>query len=298
MYYKSTQEAKDLKYKDLIHGILSANNYQAFYGAKRICYHLKEFCHITLNHKRIARIKRKYILVTRRRHQNQFKRDIKLPDAITLGITNQVKNLTPLHPNHIWSSDFTYLNFRNKWVYVATIKDNYTKEILAWNHSPNHNLELVTKTYNQAINTFGTPKYLHSDQGSEYRASSYLKQVEQDGIQISMSAKGCPYENGYQESYYNYFKLELGNINIYPTTYDLTQAIGSQIYNYNYNRIHSVIRTTPSRFRRAYKSQQLKEPKQLPLVIIPSVKTKSSIILQKRLQTLVSKFIDFISISK
>lgn len=256
LYYQSNSELKDLQHKTLIQNILLANNYQAFYGAKRISYYLRDFCNITLNHKRIARIKSKYNLITRRRQKNQFKRDINLPDVNTLGISNQIKHLTPLHPNHIWSSDFTYLSFHHKWIYVATIKDNYTKEILAWNCSSNHNLELVTNTYNQAIKTFGTPEYLHSDQGSEYRAMPYLQELSKAGIQISMSAKGCPYENGCQESYYNYFKLELGNINIYNTTQDLTNAIGSQIYNYNYNRIHSVIKTTPSRFRRSYQFTQ------------------------------------------
>lgn len=71
-----------------------------------------------------------------------------------------------------------------------------------------------------------------------------------------MSAKGCPYENGYQESYYNYFKLELGNINRFQTTQELVQAVGKQIYYYNYQRIHSVIKTTPNLFRQEYYEQQ------------------------------------------
>jgi putative transposase len=201
---------------------------------------------------------KKYDLRARYRRRNPFKRDIKLPDAQTLGITNLVKDLTPSHPNHIWSSDFTYLNFHGSWAYVATIKDNFTKQILAHSFGYNHNTELVTEAYNKAIAVYGTPQFLHSDQGSEYRASSYLFVCRKAGIQISMSAKGCPYENGYQESFYNYFKLELGNINRYQTTQELETAIGKQIYYYNYQRIHSVIKTTPHLFRKQWQKETLR----------------------------------------
>jgi|LakMenEpi03Aug12_release.lakeMendotaPanAssembly.Ray.scaffolds.fasta_scaffold356629_2 hypothetical protein len=75
------------------------------------------------------------------------------------------------------------------------------------------------------------------------------------GIQISMSTKGCPYENGYQESYYNYFKLELGNVNRFNNIQELEFAIGRQIWYYNHFRIHSVIRTAPAIFRKRYQCQ-------------------------------------------
>jgi putative transposase len=198
----------------------------------------------------------KYDLRARFRRSNPSKRDIGLPDVKTLGISNLVKDLVPGYPNHIWSSDFTYLNFHNVWIYVATIKDNFTKQILSWSVSYNHSTELVTDAYDKAVLIYGTPKYLHSDQGSEYRATTYLFRCRLAGIQISMSAKGCPYENGYQESYYNYFKLELGNINRFQTTQNLVNAMGRQIYYYNYQRIHSVIKTTPNLFRQEYYQKQ------------------------------------------
>jgi putative transposase len=253
LYYKSSKEAKDLATRDLI---LETLKQDPFLGSKRMSDHLRVFQQITLNHKKISRVKRLFGIYVRYHRKNPYKRDVGLIDTQTLGISNLVKDLAPSHPNHIWSSDFTYLLFKSQWYYVATLKDNYTKEIVGWHLGKYHNLNLITTAFNKAVTVFGYPQYLHSDQGSEYRATTYLNQCKDLGIQISMSAKGHPWENGYQESYYNYFKLELGNINRFNTENELEYGIGRQIWYYNNFRIHSVIRTTPSLYRNQFRKNR------------------------------------------
>lgn len=252
LYYKSTQPAKDIITKELI---LQTLEQDPFLGSKRMSDHLKVFSNITLNHKKISRVKQLFGIQVRYHRANPFKRDRGLADVKTLGITNLVKELTPEYPNHIWSSDFTYLLFKGSWYYVATLKDNFTKEIVGWNFDKYHNESLITQAFQKAVSVFGKPIYLHSDQGSEYRAVNYLYMCRSIGIQISMSAKGCPYENGYQESYYNYFKLELGNVNRFHNIQELEFAVGRQIWHYNNFRIHSVIRTAPALFRKQYQNR-------------------------------------------
>jgi transposase InsO family protein len=217
--------------------------------------HLKIFHQTIINHKKISRIKQLFNIQVRYHRSNPNKRDQGLPDVQTLGITNLVKGIVPSYPNHIWSSDFTYLLFKSEWYYVATLKDNYTREIVGWHFGKYHTTNLITEALNKAVSVFGYPQYLHSDQGSEYRATSYLDKCKDMAIQISMSAKGHPWENGYQESYYNYFKLELGNVNIYDSLDKLEFAIGRQIWHYNNYRIHSSIRTAPTLFRSQIKSK-------------------------------------------
>jgi putative transposase len=246
LYYTLKSENADLCVKELIYQTLKED---PCLGSKRMADHLTLFSGIRINHKKIARIKKKYDIRVKYHRPNPHKRDQKLPDVSTLGITNLIKNIYPLRPNHIWSSDFTYLLFQGNWHYLATLKDNFTKEILGWEISDHHDVGLVTRAYLSATKTYQYPEFLHSDQGSEYRASSYLWLCRASGAQISMSAKGKPTENGYQESYYNYFKLELGNINRFTTKEELYQGVGQQIYRYNHFRIHSMIRTTPARYR-------------------------------------------------
>lgn len=56
-------------------------------------------------------------------------------------------------PSQIWASDFTYLSyFNNKFLYIATIIDCFTKEIIAWNLSSKHNAGFIIEALNDAIN--------------------------------------------------------------------------------------------------------------------------------------------------
>ena len=56
-----------------------------------------------------------------------------------------------------------------------------------------------------------------------------------------MSKKSSPWENGFQESFYGKFKLELDH----PRCYE---AIALQIYYYNHKRIHTALKMPPAVF--------------------------------------------------
>jgi transposase InsO family protein len=63
-----------------------------------------------------------------------------------------------------------------------------------------------------------------------------------------MSAPGCPWENGYQESFYKGFKIELGDPNRFDTLGELVAEIYKVIHYYNKRRIHSALKMAPSEF--------------------------------------------------
>jgi transposase InsO family protein len=65
---------------------------------------------------------------------------------------------------------------------------------------------------------------------------------------ISRSAPGCPWENGYQESFYSQFKVDLGDPSRFKTLGELVYEIYQTIYVYNNTRIHSALRMSPVQF--------------------------------------------------
>jgi transposase InsO family protein len=68
------------------------------------------------------------------------------------------------------------------------------------------------------------------------------------GVTVSMSKKGSPWENGFQESYYGNFKLELGDPNRFGTKGELIAEIHRLINRYNRERIHTSLGMAPQRF--------------------------------------------------
>jgi transposase InsO family protein len=165
-----------------------------------------------------------------------------------MNIPNLLKEIVIDAPNIVYASDFTYLPYFNKFVYLATIEDAFTREIIGWEVSTRHNTDLVAKAMTNALQNHPVPKLAHSDQGSEYRSRDYLKLLNCFNIRPSMSQKASPWQNSKQESFYSEFKLELGHPEIYPTLGELIEAIALQIHYYNHERIHTALHCPPTVF--------------------------------------------------
>ena len=219
------------------------------YGHKRIALALK------LNKKRILRIMKKYNLkpYRRRRQKPQKLDDINKPST---SYSNELKNFCPCVPHKAWVSDFTYISYRNRFIYLATIMDVFTRMILGWNVLSNHSTELVKGAFEHAIKkTQKVPEILHSDQGSEYDSKEYTELLKSHNIIISMSKKASPWENGFQESFYAGFKLDLGDPNRFNSLGELIEEIFLSLNYYNKLRIHTKLKTTPLQFYLNYQNK-------------------------------------------
>jgi putative transposase len=115
-----------------------------------------------------------------------------------------------------------------------------------------HATQLVVNALASAILHRPPPRIIHSDQGSEYTSIDYTNLVQSLKIQQSMSAPGCPWENGYQESFYKGFKLDLGDPNRFDTLGELVAEIYQTIGYYNQRRIHSAFKIPPAVFAKNY----------------------------------------------
>jgi transposase InsO family protein len=101
---------------------------------------------------------------------------------------------------------------------------------------------LTIETLADALLHHPRPTIFHSDNGSEYRAAAYLGMLEACGIMISRSAPGSPWENSYQESLYDKFKVDLGDPSRFKTFGELVAEIYQTLWGYNHTRIHSALK--------------------------------------------------------
>lgn len=162
---------------------------------------------------------------------------------------NYLMSEEPIGPGDIYASDFTYVKYRGRWLYVATVLDVFTREIVGVSILNTHATQLVMNALSSAILHRAPPSIIHSDQGSEYCSKDYTALIQKLKIKQSMSAPGCPWENGYQESFYKGFKLDLGDPNRYDTLGELVAAIYQTINYYNQKRIHSALKVPPRLFK-------------------------------------------------
>lgn len=244
LYYKRRREEIDLELKRQIEAVMVDHK---DYGHKRIAMHLK------MGHNRIRRVMKKYGLKPYRRRHKSFvkKKDRGQPDT---GIPNLIKSLLEknllIKPNQVWCTDFTYVKFQGRFIYMATIIDLFTREIVGVGLSRFHNRYLVIGALEDAVIHYGVPDIVHSDQGSEYDSEDFISFVKIIGAKISMSEKASPWQNGHQESFFGHFKLEAGDLDRFETLGELIEYIYQQVYYYNNKRIHSVLKMIPSEKRK------------------------------------------------
>ena len=133
LYYQRSREDTDMELKRQIEAVMVDHK---DYGHKRIALELK------MGHNRIRRVIKKYGLKPYRRRRKPWvkKKDRGKPDT---GIANLVKSLldttTLILPNQVWCTDFTYVKYQRKFIYLATIIDLCTREIVGVNIARFHN---------------------------------------------------------------------------------------------------------------------------------------------------------------
>lgn len=237
LYYRPKLPAKDLKLKTAIEMVLIKHK---AYGHKRIAIELK------VNKKRVIRVMRLFKLKPKRQRK-QPKKPSDLGQT-PMTVPNLVLGKVIDAGSQIWASDFTYLPYFGRFVYLATVEDLFTRQIVGWELSTRHNANLVSQALINGLKHFPAPKINHSDQGSEYRSRQYANLLKSSGIVQSMSKKASPWQNGYQESFYSEFKLELGQPENYTTLGELVEAISHQISYYNNDRIHTALKCPPAVF--------------------------------------------------
>ena len=247
LYYTPKLPAKDILLKAAIEKVMAGN--QA-YGHKRIAMALG------VNKKRIKRVMKLFGLSPTRRRR---KKPEKIQDMgkKPVDIPNRIQGLAVDAPGLVWASDFTYLPYQGHFVYLATVEELFTRQILGWAVSVRHTADMVTEALLDALSRHDRPQIFHSDQGSEYTSDLFLTTLKREQILASMSAKASPWQNGYKESFYSQFKLELGHPDCYETMGELIEALAIQIQYYNTKRIHTALKCAPNIFAKRFELNQL-----------------------------------------
>lgn len=246
LYDRPKMPEKDLKFKIEIETVMGNNK---AYGHKRIAWDLKK------NKKKVLRVMKKFDLKPKR-HRKAPKKPGDQNQA-SMAVPNLIQGIIIEAQNHVWVSDFTYLPYFGKFVYLATIEDLFTRQIIGWEISFRHNADLVVQALLNALNHCPAPRIIHSDQGSEYQSKKHLNLLKSFNIQVSMSEKASPWQNPHQESFYSEFKLELGHPECYSTFGELVEAIPQQIHYYNNQRIHIALKCSPRVFAEKCKTQKV-----------------------------------------
>jgi len=133
-------------------------------------------------------------------------------------------------------------------VFLAVILDAYSRRVIGWALDRTLETGLALTALRMAFSrrSIGPGLVHHSDRGVQYASRDYTDLLQSQGIQISMSRKGNPWDNAACESFMKTLKYE----EVYRSEYrDLAEArssIGQFLERiYNRKRLHSALGYVP-----------------------------------------------------
>ena len=143
--------------------------------------------------------------------------------------------------NEVWQIDITYIRLPAGTVYLCAIIDVATRRVLAWNLSNTMETLLVLLPLAWALERYGIPEIINSDQGSQFTTVDWISILETTGIRVSMDGKGRAGDNIYIERWWNSFKHEDLYLNQYATMGELRRGIERYVRFYNHRRFHQAL---------------------------------------------------------
>jgi putative transposase len=105
--------------------------------------------------------------------------------------------------DQLWRADITYIRLREEFVFLAVVLDAYSRRVIGWALDRTLEDELTLRALRMALSRRAVgPGLVHdSDRGSQYASGDYTGQLQENGVQISMSRKGNPWDNAACESF-------------------------------------------------------------------------------------------------
>jgi transposase InsO family protein len=214
------------------------------YGRPRITAELRRQGW-TVNPKRVYRLMREDNLLCLRRRRFVLTTD---SDHGLPVYPNRARALVLTGLDQLWVADITYIRLAWEFVYLAVILDAFSRRVLGWALERTLEASLALEALRMALEQRQPAAGLvhHSDRGVQYASTDYTDLLKENGIVISMSRRGNPYDNATCESFIKTLKYE----EVYRTEYrDLAEArasIGVFLEKvYNQKRLHSALGYLP-----------------------------------------------------
>jgi putative transposase len=163
-----------------------------------------------------------------------------------------LKDMEIMRVNQVWSMDITYIPMRRGFLYMAAIIDVHSRYIVGYRISNTMTAEWCTDLMREAIETFGAPEIVNTDQGSQFTSESFTSLLKQNGVRISMDSKGRAIDNIWIERFWRTLKYEHVYLRPAEDGVALDEGVAAYIDFYNHERLHQSLgyQTPQSYYRR------------------------------------------------
>jgi len=231
VYYKKKEESELNKELKIL--IKSQYDKHPYYGVPRMLEWLRKDKGFSVNKKRIERLYKELnirAIMPKRNLSKQDKTHKKYPYLL--------KDLEIKRAMQVWQTDITYLPMGKGFMYLTAIIDVYSRYVVGWSVSNTMSAEWCKSVLEKAVNSYGKPEIVNTDQGSQYTSDTFINHLQLNGIAISMDSKGRALDNIYIERIWRSIKYEDLFLKSYENGLDLYYGLNEYFEFYNNERRH------------------------------------------------------------
>ena len=148
-----------------------------------------------------------------------------------------LRNVEILRPNHVWSTDITYIRLRSGFVYLVAVIDWFLHYVVSWKLSITMEKDFCIEALEEALSS-AIPEVFNSDQGSQFTSLEFTEKLAGKNVQISMDGKGRCLDNIFVERLWGSVKYEEVYLKNYATPLEAITGLKEYFYFYNNTRPH------------------------------------------------------------
>jgi transposase InsO family protein len=226
-YYYSKRRIESDKYSEIKKQIMNIyHENRGRYGYRRITLELRNRGNI-INHKTVQRLMKELGLFCRVRMKKykSYKGEV---GKIAPNLLE--RDFEAKAPNAKWVTDITEFSLFGQKLYLSTILDLYSRNVISYAISARPVLSMTVKMLHLAFEQIpdGLNLILHSDQGWQYQHKHYQNLLKSKGILQSMSRKGNCLDNAVVENFFGLVKSEL----LYLQDFESIEHLKVELINY------------------------------------------------------------------
>jgi len=152
-----------------------------------------------------------------------------------------IRGLKIERPNQLWEIDITYIPMAKGFMYLTAIIDVYSRYVVAWDVFNSLDADNSLSVLKMAIENYGKPEIINSDQGSQFTCALWIEYVEGKDIRISMDGRGRATDNIFIERLWRTVKRDYIYILPADNGTELFKGLNTFFNYYNNKKTHQGI---------------------------------------------------------
>lgn len=162
---------------------------------------------------------------------------LSIPGSVVRRFPYLLRGVTIERPNHVWSTDITYIPMAKGHLYLTAVIDWHSRYVISWELADTLEAEHSLAALDRAL-ALGCPEIFNNDQGSQFTCPAFVNRLLARDIKVSWDGRGRCLDNVFVERLWRTVKCEEVYLKAYESPKEARASLAAYFRFYNDHRKH------------------------------------------------------------